>query len=311
MIELINKNENISLTKPVGGVGKDGGYYVPFVDNEGNLNWTPSKEDMPTVEAVNIKGQAGAKGDKGDTGADGYTPIKGVDYFDGAKGDKGDTGEQGPKGDVYVLTDEDKAEITQLVIENLGGNPIFGYVDENNVIVVSGSLTDGTYTVKYEMEDGSTIDIGNLVLGEEDSEEPEEPAEYTNFCVPDGDGWIDAGRCSSSGEDRTDNQGYYLTNYIAVKNGDVVYVKNFDINTTTPVNQYCGIYDAEKTPIKGFIMTDSGATGYCKDIDLSGEVEQFTIDNANAGYVRIVGGLPSGKTKADIVINIKRDGQWL
>ena len=32
-------------------------------------------------------------------GKDGYTPIKGVDYFDGAKGDKGDRGEQGLKGD--------------------------------------------------------------------------------------------------------------------------------------------------------------------------------------------------------------------
>ena len=32
----------------------------------------------------------------------GYTPVKGVDYFDGepgAKGDKGDAGEPGPKGD--------------------------------------------------------------------------------------------------------------------------------------------------------------------------------------------------------------------
>ena len=62
-------------------------------------------------------GATGPKGDKGDTGEqgpqglpgeqgkDGYTPIKGIDYFDGAKGDKGDKGDtgaigpQGPKGD--------------------------------------------------------------------------------------------------------------------------------------------------------------------------------------------------------------------
>lgn len=46
----------------------------------------------------------GAKGDKGDPGRDGapgkdgYTPIKGVDYFDGAKGEKGDKGLPGVNG---------------------------------------------------------------------------------------------------------------------------------------------------------------------------------------------------------------------
>ena len=39
---------------------------------------------------------------------------------------------------------------------------VFGYVDENNNIVLQGKLDDGTYAVKYEMEDGSTIDIGEL-----------------------------------------------------------------------------------------------------------------------------------------------------
>lgn len=56
-----------------------------------------------------------------------------------------------------------KAEITRMVIESLGGNPIFGYVDENNNIVVKGDLADGTYSVKYETDD-ETIDIGNLVI---------------------------------------------------------------------------------------------------------------------------------------------------
>lgn len=42
---------------------------------------------------------------------------------------------------------------------------VFGYVDENNTIVLNGNLADGTYAVKYEMEDGSTVDIGNMTLG--------------------------------------------------------------------------------------------------------------------------------------------------
>lgn len=41
---------------------------------------------------------------------------------------------------------------------------VFGYVDENNTIVLNGNLADGTYTVKYEMENGDIVDIGNMVL---------------------------------------------------------------------------------------------------------------------------------------------------
>lgn len=41
-------------------------------------------------------------------GEDGYTPIKGVDYFDGEPGEKGDT---------YTLTDADKDEIAQLLYD--------------------------------------------------------------------------------------------------------------------------------------------------------------------------------------------------
>lgn len=61
-----------------------------------------------------------------------------------------------------LLTETDKSDIARMVIESLGGNPVFGYVDENNNIIVSGKLASGTYSVKYEMEDGTTIDIGNL-----------------------------------------------------------------------------------------------------------------------------------------------------
>ena len=84
----------------------------------------------------------GLKGDTGPAGANGYTPVKGTDYF----------------------TEADKTELVATVIESLGGNPIFGIVDENNNIIVSGNLADGAYFVKYEMEDGSTVDIGDLVL---------------------------------------------------------------------------------------------------------------------------------------------------
>ena len=45
--------------------GEDGGYYEPSVDSNGNLSWTASKEDMPAVDTVNIKGPAGQDGTNG------------------------------------------------------------------------------------------------------------------------------------------------------------------------------------------------------------------------------------------------------
>ena len=110
------------------------------------------------------KGETGSQGIQGETGPQGPQGEQGPQGIQGEKGETGATGPKGEKGDSYVLTDEDKADITRLIIESLGGNPIFGYVDKNNNIIVSGNLPDGDYTVMYEMEEGETITIGNLVL---------------------------------------------------------------------------------------------------------------------------------------------------
>ena len=73
--------------------GVDGGYYAPSVDDDGNLTWTASADNMPAVTGANIEGPQGNKGDTGATGAqgpagadgspgvDGYTPVRGVDYW--------------------------------------------------------------------------------------------------------------------------------------------------------------------------------------------------------------------------------------
>lgn len=256
---------------------------------------------------------------------------------------------------------------------------VVGNVDSENNIIVTGALADGTYTVKYEMEDGTTIDIGELVIdsnvyysitnnltrcvnsnsatqavkGESYSATitanigyklssvvvtmggtdisstavsggtisianvtgnivitavatmVEDEITATNFCVVGGDGWITGGRCGSDGTSRNDSPSYNLTNYIEVQNGDVVYVANFNIATTT----YSGLYKADKTAIIGFKMTNTDGAGYVKDVDLSGDVEQFTIDNANAGYIRICGA--NTGASEDIIVNIKRNGEWL
>lgn len=58
-------------------------------------------------ESGDFRGEKGDKGDKGDRGEQ------------GEKGEKGEQGEQGVKGDAYVLTAADKAEIVSSVLSAL------------------------------------------------------------------------------------------------------------------------------------------------------------------------------------------------
>ena len=88
---------------------------------------------------IDVPAIVGSKGDKGEPfkyedfteeqlaalkGADGYTPIKGVDYFDGATGPQGPEGPQGNPGYTPVkgtdyYTSADKTEMVNLVLEAL------------------------------------------------------------------------------------------------------------------------------------------------------------------------------------------------
>lgn len=126
-----------------------------------------------------------------------------------------------------------------------------------------------------------------------------------NLCVPDSDGWIDGGRCSSTGEDRTDAQSYVVTNYFSVENGDVVYVKNLNVSDRL----FSGMYTLDKTAISGFPMSEKDGAGFVKNIEFYDEWIVFTVDHADAGYLRLCGILTSAKE--DVTINIKRNGEWL
>jgi len=56
------------------------------------------KNALPTTLQTLADNPGGITGPQGPAGKDGYTPIKGVDYFDGAPGLRGDTGPQGLPG---------------------------------------------------------------------------------------------------------------------------------------------------------------------------------------------------------------------
>ena len=79
------QNERIAKLEQggAGGVGTDGGYYSPNVDNDGNLTWTASADNMPAVTGANIKGPQGNKGETGATGAQGPAGADGQPGADG------------------------------------------------------------------------------------------------------------------------------------------------------------------------------------------------------------------------------------
>lgn len=62
------------------------------------------------------------------------------------------------------LTEADKETIVQQVIAALG-TPVFGRVDVDNNIILTGELADGIYTVAYEDKDGNIVEIGELSNG--------------------------------------------------------------------------------------------------------------------------------------------------
>ena len=187
-----------------------------------------------------------------------------------------------------------------------------GYIADKNILRGYPGATFRDKCVQYLLDCGITLEKINafrkaMIDGDPEEiimEESKEILMGTNFYVLNGDGWIGGGRCSSTGEDRFDAQGYLLTNYFEVQNGDVVYVKNLHIADQL----HSGIYLADKSAIAGFLMTETGGAGFVKDIGYDGDWEIFTVDHADAAYMRLCGVVSSSET--DVVIKICRNGEW-
>ena len=129
--------------------GKNGLDGTNGKDGVNGTNGTNGKDGMPCTHRwsgttlyvtsasgtsyANLKGENGKDGINGNNGKDGYTPIKGVDYFDGKDGKDGADGKNGINGtngkdgvDGYspvrgkdYWTEADKAEMVSAVISAL------------------------------------------------------------------------------------------------------------------------------------------------------------------------------------------------
>lgn len=154
-------------------------------------------------------GLQGPKGDKGDTGAlgatgakgaDGYTPVKGTDYW----------------------TEDDKQEIIAEVLAALGNPAVFGTVDENNIITIAGDLADGTYTLQYENEDGTTTKIGIITIGEVAIVNVIPISTDADGNIYNDKGYKTGTRISSNGVEKTDVAECELTGFIPFVKGDLL-----------------------------------------------------------------------------------------
>ena len=257
-------------------------------------------------KTVTIKnGSKGSAGATGATGAAGKTPVKGVDYFTAA----------------------DQESIVQQVIAALG-TPVFGRVDADNNIILTGELADGNiYTLKYEDAEGNVTEIGTLTQG----------LNYTNQIpisidtdgsIYNGKGYMEARRISSSGSVSTmtntsATNPAFLTGLIPVKAGDVVRMKNCFIDTNDGDNSAVyGIagysmriayYDKDRAWKNANTWVQVGAAD-CKFVtatpDSRGHVTELTITSTftSSAYTYIRLGLApdkdNGFTPADAIVTV-------
>jgi len=279
----------------------------------------------------------------------GDTPIKGIDYW--TEADKGEIIQAvvdvmggaligyvdennvivlvgGLEGETYTvkykMEDESLIDIGELKFAFAVTNNLTNCTNSNSATsVVNGGAYSATISANsgYELSSitvtmggvditssvvsGGTIGIssatGDIVI----TAVAEETIEPTNFFIVGGDGYLNPGRASTTGADRTDVTTCLLSNYIEVQNGDVVSVDGMVL--TGNLTSLSGFYDANKAGVYGDKL--ESATSYVKDATFSDNGGQFTIDNANVGYIRICGVIPSDVNA--IVVNIKRNGEWL
>ena len=225
---------------------------------------------------------------EGKDGADGKTPYiqDGYWYIDGVNTN---VKAEGVDGKDYVLTEADKIEIAGMIVEMLGGSPVYAVINENNIVTIKGLSENKNYTIKYEMEDGSVLDIGELTLAEE---EPDEPTQsYTNL-LPSA---IDASGNLYVGDNG--EKGYKSNCKISVSSGNEssadacvsgfielpegkqsqIRIKNITLSSSASVNNFV-FYDASKTKMSGY--AGAGTAGaFHSDIQVTDGIYLFRTAN--------------------------------
>lgn len=190
---------------------------------------------------VSIKGTDGTAGKDGKDGADGAPGADGKSAYAYAQ----EGGYTGTEAEFAANLAREVPETLSLGIASDGliylfvnGQPVgtgipqgqsgdvFGYVDENNTIVLNGNLADGTYTLKYEMSNGDIVNIGNMVL--DSTVYYTVTSNLTNCSISNSAKTIAQGESYSA--TITANDGYELKSVTVTMGGSAVSVSGGTIN---------------------------------------------------------------------------------
>jgi hypothetical protein len=226
----------------------------------------------------------------GKQGTPGKNPVKGTDYW----------------------TTADQEEIVQQVITALG-TPVFGRVDADNNIILTGNLADGLYTVKYEDAIGNTTNIGSIIVAPEivNMIPLSINADGSQFVGTNGeDGYKTGFRLNSSGAEASAPV-FSVTGFIPVKYGDVVRFKNISYapGVEDDSGNYLVVYKSDFTHITSVKSSALTETHYVfKPVttdDSTGYITSVTMADPTLGYayLRI-----SAKTlNADSIITVNQE----
>ena len=107
----------------------------------------------------------GEKGDKGDPGADGYTPQKGVDYFDGNNGADGVDGQDGQDGISPTVEIKKVGKVTTITITDASG-PHTATINDGTDGDGSGDMARATYDTDGDGVVDNAASLGGVAASE-------------------------------------------------------------------------------------------------------------------------------------------------
>lgn len=235
-----------------------------------------------------------------------FNPVKGVDYW----------------------TDADQEDIVQQVIAALG-TPVFGRVDADKNIILTGELVDGTYTLWFEGKNGKTTKLCTY------AHDTDAEVTYTNW-IPlstDSDGNIyngtgykvnTRGNSSGASADITNTDApnaVFFTGFIPAPTGSVIRLKNCFIYATdnteyattnfgdAPFGLRSGLYDASKAlvSVESWGNMYAGAvdkfSNYTKDSN--NHITEFTVAYSGISFVRLC--LAPTGDPADAIVTVNQE----
>jgi hypothetical protein len=270
------------------------------------------------------KGATGATGPAGPAGSDatvtsanitkalGYTPADQSDVSNLSE-EIGNLKIEIPVKGVHYWTEADQEEIVQQVITALG-TPVFGRVDADKNIILTGDLTDGTYTYWYEDAAGNQVVIGTHTVG--GASRPigvnliplSINTDGTPFVGDNGEVGYRVGYRLNSTGGTTAKANISHTGYMPVETGDTITFANmtFSVNTPDQTYQYVHFYDenfvflscfnanevkpasgvTEKAGIVDSAVVAYGTTAFSPDRQVN-YITRFRIVQEGAKYMRV------------------------